>query len=90
MFPVGFLAEVLIGVLIEMLGYGIARLIIPLLTFGTVRLDPLSASSEHYNWLGYRRDGARMVLGPTTAGLIGILIFIGAVIALVFGMIEPT
>lgn len=89
MFPIGFLAEVVIGFFVEMLGYGIARLVIPIVSFGKIKLDPVSSENDAYNWLGYRYEGDRIVLGPTAAGLIGILIFMAAIVALLFSIIEP-
>ena len=89
MFPIGFLAEIVIGFFVEMLGYGIARLIIPLITFGKVKIDTISTSSENYNWLGYRKDAEHIILGPTTAGVLGVLIFIAAIVSAIFSIIEP-
>lgn len=89
MFPIGFLAEIVIGFFVEMLGYGIARVIIPLITFGSVKIDPVSSSSENYNWLGYRKDAKHIILGPTAAGVLGILIFIVAVALALVSIIEP-
>lgn len=89
MFPLGFLIEIFVSFLIEMLGYGIARITIPFITLGKVRVDPPSSSSNAYNWLGYRKAGTRTMLSPTSAGFIGILIFIALIVALLFALIEP-
>lgn len=89
MFPIVFLAEIVIGFFVELLGYGIARVIIPLITLGRVKIDPVSSSSENYNWLGYRKDAKHIILGPTAAGVLGILIFTVAVALALVSIIEP-
>ncbi len=71
----------LIGsILLDALGYTTARLLVPLLTLGRVRVQPLRAGPQRHNWFGFARgaDGSCQ-LEATMAGWYG-LFFWGAMV----------
>jgi hypothetical protein len=65
-------------------GYVIARVVLPLVSFGKVRVGPVG--SIGFNWLGCRRNGVGVLeIAPMFAALIGLLVFCsGFVMALYF------
>lgn len=74
----------LIGsVILDALGYTTARLLIPILTFGRVRVQPLRAEPQRHSWFGFARgaDGSRQ-LEATMAGWYGLFFWIAVVIAM--------
>jgi len=38
------------------IGYGVARLILPLVSFGKVQAAPLDSRGNGFSWRGYRRN----------------------------------
>ena len=40
------------------IGYSAARLILPVVSFGKVRVEPLECRDNRFGWLCYRRDGS--------------------------------
>jgi len=57
------------------IGYGVARLILPLVSLGKVRAGPLEERRDGYGWLGYRRSEAgHLELEPLVAGGIGLIV----------------
>lgn len=58
------------------IGYGTARLIPPLVSFGSMRAAPFCDLDNGFNWLCCRRiGGGQIEVESTVAGLIGLLIF---------------
>ena len=73
----------LIGsILLDALGYTTARLIVPILTFGRVRVQALRGEPRRHNWFGFARaaDGSSE-LEATMAGWYGLFFWIALVIA---------
>jgi hypothetical protein len=66
------------------IGYSVARLVLPLVSFGKLEVLPLESPDS--SWLGYRRNGSGYVeIDPTPAGGIGLVICcIGLAIVLHF------
>lgn len=57
------------------IGYGVARLILPLVSFGKVQVRPLESRDERSSWLGFRRnDSGHLEIEPTPACGIGLVI----------------
>ena len=73
----GWVLEVLLLTLVELLvgivGYGIARIVLPSVSFGRIVVQPLPGSSTGFNWFGWRIDD-RVEIEATAAGLIGLVI----------------
>lgn len=58
------------------IGYGTARLILPIVSFGGLRAAPLCVSDHEFNWLCCRRSGNGPIeVESTVAGFVGLLIF---------------
>jgi hypothetical protein len=81
---IGILFVVLVGypigifdVLIEAIGYTVARSVIPFLSFRRVYVQSLNSTQKTFNALGYRRDGVgRIEIEQSVAGFLGIIIFV--------------
>lgn len=57
------------------IGYGTARLILPLVSLGKVRVGPLESRGEGFSWLGCRwNEGGHLQIEPTLAVGIGLVI----------------
>ena len=76
--PARFLPEAVI----QVIGYFTARLLLPLVTFGHVRVDPLTRGTPpKFKWHGvHRTRSGKIVLQADLAGTLG-LIFWAAIIA---------
>lgn len=60
------------AILVDLLGYSVARSALPVLSFGWIYVEPFSASPQPLRWPWYRRgaDG-RIELRQGAAGWIG-------------------
>ncbi len=47
---------ILMDFLLEVVGYPIGRLLLPLISLGRARAEPLTGPIGKFNWFGYRRD----------------------------------
>lgn len=83
----GWILEVVLLTLVELfvgvVGYGISRAVLPLVSFGRIMVQPLPGSHTGFNWLGYRRTDGRVEIETTAAGLIGLVIGVLACWAIV-------
>lgn len=72
--------QIVLHVLVEMVGYTVARLALPLLSFGRVYVAPLASPAEKFNLIGYRRDErGRIEIDTNAAGSVGVIMcLIGA------------
>jgi hypothetical protein len=82
-----WIMETLIYAILELLvlvvGHGIARLMLPVLSFRRVQVQPLGGPTARFNLLGYRWvGGGRVEIERTAAGLIGLFIGISACVAI--------
>lgn len=70
------------GILLDVLGYTTARLLVPIVTFGRVRVRALRAEPQGSNWFGFSRaaDGSCR-LEATMAGWYGLFVWIAALVA---------
>ena len=72
------------GMLIDLIGYAVARATLPLVSFGWIYVEPFSASPQPLRWPCYRRDAnGRIELRRGAAGWIGFGICLLVVLALV-------
>jgi hypothetical protein len=70
-------------ILIDIVGYTIARIVLPLLSLGRLSVQPLDAPREAFNAFGYRRDSrGRIELEQTIAGFIGFALCLVAFVVL--------
>jgi len=81
------IAEALISALFELLilglGYAIACMVLPPLSFGNITVEPFRAPPARFNWLGYRRKDGHIELAAAAAGSAGLLIGLFACFAIV-------
>ncbi|WP_065754276.1 hypothetical protein [Bradyrhizobium paxllaeri] len=78
----------LLDFLIEVIGYTMARLTLPLLSFGRIHVEPLGGPWKEFNVFGYRYDDdGRIEIEARSAGLVGIVVcFVAFGIGLLFGV----
>lgn len=61
--------------LIDMIGYTVARLVLPLFSFHKIYVQPLGSPEWKFNALGFRYDDSgRIEIESTIAGFIGFAI----------------
>ncbi|HJP68067.1 MAG TPA: hypothetical protein VJ846_04115 [Sphingomicrobium sp.] len=61
--------------MIYRLGHNVARLILPLVSFGKLRAGPLKQSEGGFGWLGYRRSAlGHLEIAPDFAAGIGLIV----------------
>ncbi|KUL94863.1 hypothetical protein DK26_16015 [Bosea sp. WAO] len=69
------------SILLDALGYTTARLLVPILTFGRVRVQALRAEPRRHNWFGFARDAdGSHQLEATMAGWYGLVFWLGALV----------
>lgn len=72
---------------IDLVGYLVARLAIPLLSFGQAYVHPRNAPLGRFNWLGYRRDeSGRVVVAEAAAGFIGFVMIVIVFLAIMLSV----
>jgi hypothetical protein len=66
---------VIFSVLTDVAGYTVAWLVLPLVSFGRVRVQPLNSTQKKFNVFGYRRDATGIIeIDCTVACFIGFII----------------
>lgn len=64
-----------LGVLIELVGYSVARAVWPILSFGRIYVEPFTADPQALRWPWYRRDAdGRIELRQKAAGCTGVAV----------------
>lgn len=71
----GFIAEAIIQFFLEVICYGIGRILIPLISFGTARAANLKELTRSGSTIYTRRDGV-IVLSDDVTTLIGVIFLI--------------
>ena len=75
--------------LIYLVGYTLALLVLPLLSFGKIYVEPLTTPQKRFNALGYRcDDSGRIEISAAIAGFIGFILFLTAFFVF-FLLIQP-
>jgi hypothetical protein len=78
--------HILLQILIDIVGHTVARFALPLLSFGRIYIQPLTAPPSGFNFLGYRRDQTgRIEIESTAAGSIGLVICL--IVAFAFALL---
>lgn len=78
------LVEFLFLMLIEFIGYGVARLILPILSCGRIHVQPLGASGAGFSLFGFRRNGRGCLeVSSGLAGFLGLMIVVVAAAVLI-------
>lgn len=75
------LIDMIGGILLDVLGYTTARLLVPIVTFGSVRVQALRAEPQRSNWFGFSRaaDGSCQI-EATMAGWYGLFFWVAMAI----------
>ena len=80
-----------IGILVELIGYSVARAALPFLSFGWIYVEPFNGAPQPLRWPCYRRDAnGRIELRQGAAGWIGLgicLLALPAIVAIFHGML---
>jgi hypothetical protein len=72
-----------LGMLVELIGYSVARAALPALSLGWIHVEPFSASPQPLRWPCYRRDGnQRIELRQAAASWIGLAICVVVLLAI--------
>ena len=81
-----WLIETFLYIVIQLVGYTVARFVVPLLSFRKVYVQPLkSPLGTGFNVLGYRYDeDERVEIEASTAGFVGVIICLFAFFTLYF------
>jgi hypothetical protein len=70
----------LFDILAEMVGYPVARLVLPLVSFGRIYVEPVFSPRQKFSMFGYRRDeNGRIELEAQGASFIGFVILVVAI-----------
>lgn len=75
------LIDLIGSTLLDALGYTTARLLVPILTFGRVRVQALRAETQLHNWFGFSRSPGGWQLEATMAGWYGLFFWIAVLVA---------
>jgi hypothetical protein len=74
----------ILDTLIEIVGYTTARLLLPLLSFRKVYVQPIKSTERGFNALGFRFDENKKIeVEATTAGWIGFFLWIAVTILVI-------
>ncbi|OOO17959.1 hypothetical protein EFR00_32715 [Rhizobium sophoriradicis] len=75
---------IIIDFILEVIGYTTARLMLPLITLGKVRVQSVSSTETGFNRLGFKRvpDGSLICQAPM-AGWIGLMPWVLVVVLIV-------
>jgi len=71
------------SLLVDVLFYGTGRLVLPLVTFGRVRVErAVRAEGLRFGWLGTARDDKhRLVLSGEIGALFGFVVWVSVIVA---------
>ena len=79
-----WVVDVLFDTFFGVIGGTVARIVLPLVSFGNIYVESLIVPPAKFNAFGYRRDErGRIEVESTVAGFIGVLIV--TLVAVVFG-----
>nr|WP_321981214.1 hypothetical protein [uncultured Cohaesibacter sp.] len=60
--------------LLEAIGYSTARVVLPIISFGYLSVEPVSSKEKVYNWLGFKSsNNSKYLCEATMAGWLGLV-----------------
>ena len=68
-----WIIETLIELAVVTIGYAVARVVLPLISFGRIAVEPVRGSGARFNLLGYRRADSDIEVAAPTAAWFGLL-----------------
>lgn len=77
----------ILSILLDIIGYKIARILLPIFSIGLVSVERMSSTDAGYNWAGYKISGGKIIFSSSMAGWIGIF-FLSMLFVLVLVVIE--
>jgi len=64
----------IIDFILEVVGYTTARLLLPIISLGSIRVQTVSSDETGFNWFGFKRlEGGGFVCQAPMAGWIGLI-----------------
>lgn len=76
----------IVDFILEVIGYTTARILLPLISFGKIRVEAVSSNERGFNWLGFKRTSDHGFLCETSmAGWIGLLPWALLIVAILSG-----
>lgn len=75
-----FVGELLVRVLVEVIGYGTGRVIIPVLSLGKARVDKWNARRYLTTFNLWWREDRHLVFSGETAAFLGVVFWIAVII----------
>lgn len=78
---------VVADVLLDLVGYGTARVLLPVLSFGTIRVQAMKSPGQAFSWSGFKRlpDGTYLCASDL-AGWIGLSVWVVGLIVIFAGI----
>ena len=73
----------IIDALVDMVGYMIARAILPVISLGKVSVESVSSRETGFNWLGYKVIDGKILFSSPMGGWIGLFILVSVISMLV-------
>lgn len=65
---------IVFDIILDVVGYTTARLLLPTVTFGKVRVQSVSSTETGFNWLGFKREpDGTLICEAAIAGWIGLM-----------------
>lgn len=80
-----FIGELLVRIGIEVFCYGTGRVVIPLLSLGTARVDKWNARRYLATFKFWWREDGQVVIGGETAAFVGFVFWIAVIVAASIG-----
>lgn len=81
-----FIGELLVRIGIEVFCYGTGRVVIPLLSLGTARVDKWNARRYLATFKFWWREDGQVVIGGETAAFVGFVFWIAVIVAASIGL----
>lgn len=81
-----FIGELLVRIGIEVFCYGTGRVVIPLLSLGTARVDKWNARRYLATFKFWWREDGQVVISGETAAFVGFVFWIAVIVAASIGL----
>ncbi|MGO3927802.1 hypothetical protein [Rhodopseudomonas pseudopalustris] len=74
---------VVLDLLLDFVGYGTSRVLVPLLSFGNIRVQAVKSPGQMFNWSGFKRlPDDTYLCSSDLAGWIGLSVWVVGLIAI--------
>ncbi len=73
-------------VILEVVGYSTAKILLTIVSFGYISVEPISSEEKGYNWLGFKSSkDNRYLCQATMAGSLGLIPW-GVLMVIIFAV----